>query len=1199
MSEEESLLVCRAGIFYYDGEQWKQLDNGTSQIWFLRNPQTETFRIVGCREDNQQFVLNVSVTKELVFQHTEANVRFLQWKSEQGNFGLNFEDPQNATKFAEQLKKAVDAVLKQENNTRVDHNPASTGSAEVPPSKTQAPSTLTDQNSSHPERSKHNKQKSQPQQPSTLQSVLPPQSQPQLQPQAQTPLSAQQSPPPQQQQSQTRHQKQRSQPQQSHVKSTRVQVKSNAPSSEMAKQKNPPSAASKSLPPLVFVTSPPSEPTPLQPVEQPPLLNPVSVSTSTNASLTTTSTEPNNNNNRVNKESSPTVSSSQEMLPPPSIPIPPPVDVPVPSPLDPTQMPAPLVPPPNIPPPLQSNTQTHHEKHRSKEKISNKKPNISKLSTANADKDKHLSAEIRVLKRVDSLDKKKKSESKMSSSEEVGSNDSKKTKHFSKQVDGSSDSDKHDKRFSKRRSLHSEDISHKISSTPSPTAPLPKIPVSPRDSLRTKTAKEILSSEQSYVTSLQRLFDVWINPLEKKYLSEEDSRLLFSNIAIIKQFNENLLKQLQERMKSWNDETTLIGDILVQMSPYLKTYRIYCDNYDKAIQTLERLKQKKNIAAFCKQAEAACGGFTLPFFLIMPVQRIPRYMLLLKELLSRTAESHPDYQNLTKALQMIETIAEHVNKSVKEAERLRLLENLLKKNFMGLQELMEPHRHLLLECELRTNVKSRDGKHDCDYILVFNDCFAFLAEAKNTKQVELVLKFDICWIREGSGDIIEIVTPETVIQVTTNKESKKMWYEEIDKAVNDWLSRRKVLLEDDPEARKVRYEFKDGSIYDGVWRDAKMNGKGTFWSSNGSSFEGTFINGILYGIAEAKWITGEVYLGDWQNDLPHGQGKLISQKGTYDGEWVAGKKHGKGSITWQNGDKYDGTWENDLMHGYGKYTFVDGSYYDGQWNLGKRHGRGVFVFFNGARYEGDWVADKRQGFGKFVDYNGDTYEGQWLDNKRHGKGVWTSSDGKEKYDGEWKEDTRHGKGTLTNVNGYSYVGEWKENRRFGQGKEILPDGTSYEGAWGDNRYEGYGVWIGRRGERYEGTWHNHKRFGKGTFIDVDGTKYEGDWLNDRKEGQGKITYKNGSTYSGEWLMDVPNGQGQMVWTDGTKYVGEWKFGMRCDVHSFLRGSMFSYEETDFVIGWILVDRHGKGKLETPLGTYEGDWENDQVHESQE
>jgi hypothetical protein len=58
---------------------------------------------------------------------------------------------------------------------------------------------------------------------------------------------------------------------------------------------------------------------------------------------------------------------------------------------------------------------------------------------------------------------------------------------------------------------------------------------------------------------------VWINPLEKKYLSEEDSRSLFSNIAIIKQFNESLLKDLHERMKDWNDETTQIGDILVKL----------------------------------------------------------------------------------------------------------------------------------------------------------------------------------------------------------------------------------------------------------------------------------------------------------------------------------------------------------------------------------------------------------------------------------------------------------------------------------------------------------------------------------------------------------------------------------------------------------------------------------------------------------
>jgi hypothetical protein len=66
---------------------------------------------------------------------------------------------------------------------------------------------------------------------------------------------------------------------------------------------------------------------------------------------------------------------------------------------------------------------------------------------------------------------------------------------------------------------------------------------------------------------------------------------------------------------------------------------------------------------------------------------------------------------------------------------------------------MEPHRHLLLEGELKTNVKSNDGKRECDYILVFNDCFAFLSEVKSTKQVEMVLKFEFCWIREGAGGL--------------------------------------------------------------------------------------------------------------------------------------------------------------------------------------------------------------------------------------------------------------------------------------------------------------------------------------------------------------------------------------------------------------------------------------------------------------
>ena len=35
-------------------------------------------------------------------------------------------------------------------------------------------------------------------------------------------------------------------------------------------------------------------------------------------------------------------------------------------------------------------------------------------------------------------------------------------------------------------------------------------------------------------------------------------------------------------------------------------------------------------------------------YLILPVQRIPRYNMLLRDLVKQTEESHPDYENLSK-----------------------------------------------------------------------------------------------------------------------------------------------------------------------------------------------------------------------------------------------------------------------------------------------------------------------------------------------------------------------------------------------------------------------------------------------------------------------------------------------------------------------------------------------------------------------
>jgi len=68
----------------------------------------------------------------------------------------------------------------------------------------------------------------------------------------------------------------------------------------------------------------------------------------------------------------------------------------------------------------------------------------------------------------------------------------------------------------------------------------------------------------------------------------------------------------------------------------------------------------------------------------MPVQRIPRYMLLLRELISKTPETHPDYEDLKKAHVVIASVAEEVNKGVGDAEKEKKKQEIIKRNYAGL-----------------------------------------------------------------------------------------------------------------------------------------------------------------------------------------------------------------------------------------------------------------------------------------------------------------------------------------------------------------------------------------------------------------------------------------------------------------------------------------------------------------------------------
>lgn len=121
-----------------------------------------------------------------------------------------------------------------------------------------------------------------------------------------------------------------------------------------------------------------------------------------------------------------------------------------------------------------------------------------------------------------------------------------------------------------------------------------------------------------------------------------------------------------------------------------------------------------------------------------------------------------------------------------------------------------------------------------------------------------------------------------------------------------------------PQEGNGKFEYINGTSYEGEWKiidGLKMkHGKGR----------------IVHGNSAADTIGNEVYEGDWDHDLMHGEGTYTFTNGAvYTGQWIKGKRHGNGRIEYLDGSSYEGQWENDQMHGDGKYTDNDGILWSG------------------------------------------------------------------------------------------------------------------------------------------------------------------------------------------------------------------------------------------------------------------------------
>ena len=152
--------------------------------------------------------------------------------------------------------------------------------------------------------------------------------------------------------------------------------------------------------------------------------------------------------------------------------------------------------------------------------------------------------------------------------------------------------------------------------------------------------------------------------------------------------------------------------------------------------------------------------------------------------------------------------------------------------------------------------------------------------------------------------------------------------------------------------------------------------------------------------------TNGVYTGQWKNDAPFGQGKVV----------------------YENGDVYEGGWDEKGYNGYGVYTFSGGDIYKGNFAGGVEAGQGRYDFSNGDSYEGIFASGQPNGEGVYTCADGSVYIGHYENGQRNGQGKMTYTVGSLAgcvYEGSWLNDLPHGQGTLSYPDGRVKSGTWR------------------------------------------------------------------------------------------------------------------------------------------------------------------------------
>ncbi|KAF9208063.1 hypothetical protein BGZ49_009928 [Haplosporangium sp. Z 27] len=236
---------------------------------------------------------------------------------------------------------------------------------------------------------------------------------------------------------------------------------------------------------------------------------------------------------------------------------------------------------------------------------------------------------------------------------------------------------------------------------------------------RESLVRHLYDSEEDYLRSLRDIQSCYQKPFLlslqgseskktgllgssiKPVATKEEIETLFGNLEQLLELHEDMRSLLEQRSKIWGP-TQIMSDLFISVIPRFNIYSKYFSNFHASLTVLDRISRTVPYKKFMEQCtiDNPPGTASLHLMLAFPLRRLSIYREIINAICFATQPCHPDYLNLIRSLDMMNTVySELKNGRDRAQDQLTLYD--IQSSMVSLPEpIMIPARRLILRADL-------------------------------------------------------------------------------------------------------------------------------------------------------------------------------------------------------------------------------------------------------------------------------------------------------------------------------------------------------------------------------------------------------------------------------------------------------------------------------------------------------------------